>query len=374
MKIGVMLRTIDEKQGIGVYTQNLMDHLLPIDKDNEYVLFYLSPQFLGRYAHYSNVYEKLVTAPNKLIWDQIKIPIEAKRHSVDVIFNTKFTVPLFTTAKTVMVLHGSEWFVYPQFSKRWDIFYVKLMMPIYHRAASKVIAVSNKAKKDLVEHAGADSRRFTTIYLAPGEQFSVTPDESTLRTVKERYGLPERFNLDAGGIYPGKNIKNLLRAFAKMRDKIPHKLVIAGTLRHHYNEQLRPIQQYGLEDEVMFIGWVPQEDMPALYRLADLFLFPSFYESCSVSLLEAMASGCPIVTSRTGGTPEVVGHAAMFIEPQDPEDIAKVASQVLTSQSLRQELVYRGLERSKRFSWEKCAKETLAVLERVAGADVTTEV
>ena len=365
MTIGVMLRTMHEKQGIGVYTQNLMNHLLPLDQHNEYVLFYRNPEFLGQYAQYPNVREKLVTAPNKLIWDQVKIPLAVKREGVDLIFHTKFTVPIFTRAKSVMVLHGSEWYVYPQFSERMDILYIKLMMPIYHRRAAAVISVSNRAKEDMNHYVAVHKDKIKTVYLAPDPRFRQDVNGDVLRTTRDKYNLPEKFIFNAGGIYPGKNIKRVLMAYANIRHKIPHKLVLAGVLRRKYHDELKPIQEYGLEDDVVFPGWIPQKDMPALYKLADLFLFPSFYESCSVALLEAMASGCPIVTTNTGGTPEIIGDSAILLDPMDTDGIAEAVERVLSNRQLRQELVDKGLKQSQRFSWEKCARETLSVLEHV---------
>ncbi len=367
MRIGVMLRTIDERQGIGVYTQNLMDHLLPLDNENEYVLFYRNPEFLGRYTHHDNVRDKLVTAPNKLVWDQVKIPLEARREGVDLIFHTKFTVPLFTRCKTVMVLHGSAWYVDPQSYKPVDLFYIKRMMPVYHRKADMVISVSDRAKEDMRLYAGADPHKLKTVYSAPDSQFFEMPDEDTLRQVREKYELPERFILNVGSVSTAKNIKNLLGAYGRVRDKIPQKLVIAGRLRYGSSDEFAPLDEYDLRDDVVFPGWVPQEDMPALYRLADLFLFPSWYESCSVALLEAMASGCAIVTSNTGGTPELTGDAAVLVDPGDPEAIAEAVHRVLADERLRQQMVRKSLKQGNQFTWERTARETLAILQSLNG-------
>ena len=367
MRIGVMLRTIDERQGIGVYTQNLMDHLLPLDKENEYVLFYRNPEFIGRYAHHDNVREKLVTAPNKLVWDQVKIPLEARRQGVDLIFHTKFTVPLFTRAKTVMMLAGSAWYVDPQSYTRLDLFYVKRMMPVYHRKADMVISVSDRAKHDMCLYAGAEARKFKTVYLAPDDRFFETPDEDTLKKVREKYELPERFILNVGSVSTAKNIKNLLGAYGRVRDKIPQKLVIAGRLRYGSSDEFGPLDEYDLRDDVVFPGWVPQEDMPALYRLADVFLFPSWYESCSVALLEAMASGCAIVTSNTGGTPELTGDAAVLVDPNDPQDIADAVESVVSDEQFRQQLKRDSQKRGRQFTWGRTARETLGVLQSLNG-------
>ena len=390
MKIGVMLRTIDRHKGIGVYTQSLMDHLLPLDTKNEYVLFYYSPKSLGRYARYPHVREKLVAPPlsrpllrassspdssaykgiwdqmNQAIWDQVKIPIEAKREGVDLLFNPTDSIPLFARCKKIMTFHDAAWYVFPQFHPRTVVYYVKLIMPMYLRRSDVVISVSNRAKQDIGIYTGTDLRKVKTIYLAADKGFSQTPDESMLKAIRAKYSLPERFILNVGHIYPSKNPKNILRAYAKLRGKIPHKLVMAGGMRWKYADELKPLEEYALHDDVVFLGLVPHEDLPAIYRMADLFLFPSKYESCPVALLEAMACGCPVVSSPVGGIPEVAGDAAILVDPNDPEAIAEAVYRVLTDEQLRQELSRRSLEQSKHFTWEKCARETLALFESVS--------
>ena len=226
-----------------------------------------------------------------------------------------------------------------------------------------VIAVSNRARKDISIYAGADPNKVKTVYLGPDDRFRKALSKDLLKTIKQKYNLPDRFILNVGLIYPGKNIKNILQAYAKLHKKIPQKLVVAGDLRWKYEDQLKPLDEYHLHDDVIFPGWVAHEDLPAFYQMADLFLFPSIYESCPIALLEAMASGCPVVTSNTGGTPEIAGDAAILLDPNDPEAIAAAVHSVLTDAQLREALIRKGVEQSKRFSWERCARETLELFE-----------
>jgi hypothetical protein len=144
MRIGLMLRSLDEQGGIGVYTRNLVQELLSIDHRNQYVLFYRSPDHIGRYAHYSNVTERVTRAPNKAFWDQIAIPYACWREKVDVILHPKFTVPLLAACKAVMVVHGADWFLPGQakYYGRWDVWHIRTVMPWYFKKADKVISVS----------------------------------------------------------------------------------------------------------------------------------------------------------------------------------------------------------------------------------------
>ena len=152
MRVGIMLRTAREEQGIGIYAQNIIKHLLNLDKKNHYILFFRPGEQLDEYSKYPNVTQRIVKMPTKLLWDQLAIPYLAKKEGLDVIFNTKFTVPILAPCKTIMVLHGSEWYVYPEFYPRWDIIYVKIMMPLYLKRASRIISVSKRAKEDILQH------------------------------------------------------------------------------------------------------------------------------------------------------------------------------------------------------------------------------
>lgn len=368
MKIGVMLRSIDEKQGIGVYTQNIMDHLLRLDTENEYVLFYRSQQFLGRYADYDHVREKLVTAPNKLIWDQVKIPLEARRERLDLIFHTKFTVPLFTGSKTVMVLHGSEWFVYPKAYKFLDRTYVRAMMHRYCDKATSIISNSEMTKGDFVNLLGVSPDKIKTTLFGYDSRFGPIDDSALLERVRDRYHLPNEFILFVGRIYPGKNFGNLIQAFSEIHTRIPHKIVVAGHPRYDYEGDLAKVETLGLQDKVLFTGWVPQEDLVAFYNLADVFVLPSFYEGFGIPVVEAMACGCPVVASQAGALPEVAGGAALLVDPNNPGEIATAIISSLTDERLKRQLVRQGLQRAKAFSWEKCARQTLEVLEYVGNS------
>jgi len=365
MRIGMMLRTLDEQYGIGMYTRYLLGELLALDRRNEYVLIYRRPEHLGKYADHPNVEEILLPGSSKLIWDQLSVPLLARRRKLDLIFHTKFTVPLVTRCKTVMVLHGSEWFVHPEMSPWLDIQYVKLMMPRYVGRADGVVSVSNRAKADIERYTRVDPDKVRTVHLAANERFRVIDDTTELERARAKHGLPERYLLFVGKIYPGKNLGNVLRAFARVRERIPHKLVICGDVYWKYEQDLALLDELGLADDVVRLGWVHPDDLPGIYNLADALVFPSFYESCPAPPWEAMACATPVVASPTGGTAEVVGDAALFVEPTDVEGIAEAIRRVLTDAALREDLVRKGFEQVARFSWARCARETLDFVEEI---------
>lgn len=362
MRIGVMLRAIDEKQGIGIYTQNLMDRLLSLDRRNEYVLFYRNETFLGRYAHHPHVAEHLLDAPNKMLWDQLKIPAAARRERLDLIFHPKFTVPLFTTRKTVMTIHGASWFVRPDlYPNKLDLAYVKAVMPAYCRKADFIIANSDLTRDDFIRILKVPAEKIRTVRLGTSERFRAMEDRATLDAAWKKYDLPDKFILSVIKYDPRKNFENLIAAFRLLRKRTPCKLVVTGLGCEKYIEEYR-LKEDGTADDVQFLGWVEQEDLPALYNLATCHFFPSVYEEFGIPVCEAMACGCPPVVASTGALPEIAGDAGIIVDPFNPTAMADALERVWSDGTYRADCSRRALERAKEFTWDRCARETLDVL------------
>lgn len=374
MKIAVCARTWDEQGGIGVYTRNLLSQLVKLDRRNEYVIFYRDPIHVGQFSHYENVTEVHVPYRKRLlggqiatlIWDQVSTLRCARQHDVDVIFHAKFAIPLFTKRKTVMVLHGTERFFYPQFSNAGDMLFFHTVYPYYLKRASAIIAVSNRAREDIIAQLNIDPSKVITVHLAISPIFRKIENATLLDDVRKKYKLPDRFILHVGHVYPGKNFGRLLRAFSRVREHTDIKLVNVGTPRRKYSGDLSLIRELQLDPHVQLAGYVPYEEIAALYNLAEVVAFPSIYESFGLPVLEAQACGCPLVTSNTGGIPEVAGDAAIFIEPGDIESIAAGILRALEDEPLRNKLIARGLKNVARFSWTTAAQETLAALQRLS--------
>lgn len=362
MRIGVMLRHVGERGGIVVYTTNILNHLFRIDSKNEYILIFNSYDQLGRFPLTPNVKEKVINFSNKIWWDQVLIPMFAKKEKLDLIYNPKMSIPFFTHCKTVSCIHGGEQFVVPWVFKWYDRIYFTIANRLYCKKASAVITMTHQGARDISHYMGADPSKVHVIYEAYNEHCKILEYEQTKIVIK-KYLLPERFILFIGGLNPLKNFGNLLRAYKKVQNTIPHKLIVVGFNRWKFSKDLKLVDQLGLRDHVLFKGFVPDEEIPAFYNLADLFVFPSLYEGFGIPVLEAMACGCPVITTKTGCSPEVAGGAAILIDPYSPEEIAEAIQRVLTDEPLRKNLIKKGLTRVIPFSWEKCAKETLALFE-----------
>lgn len=364
MVIGIMLRHLKKQAGgIGTYTDNLMDHLLRLDSTNRYVLMYSDEHLVGTYSNYPHVEEVVVRSSSRLTWDQIAVPSVAIKKGVDVIFNPKHSVPLLTRCKTVYVLQGADWFVFPNNYKMHDRIYHKMFAWLFIKKSDAIISISHSTTGDILRYASIDPGKVKTIHFGVGNHFRPIRDSNRLEDVRRKYDLPSRFILYVGQIYPMKNVPRIAEAFSSLRGRVPHRLVIVGKPGQKGRKELAVIERYNLGKDLVVTGWIPVEDLPVIYNLADAFIFPSLYEGFGLPLLEAMACGCPVVTSNRGATREITGDAAKLVAPTDVDAIAGGIFEVLSNRALRDDLVQRGFRRAKQFSWERCARETLGVLE-----------
>lgn len=364
-----MLRCLDEHGGISIYARNILEELLRLDRENGYVLYYRNPDHLGRYSHFENVEERVVGPSPKPLWDQVAIPLACWKDRVDLVFHPKFTVPLLAPCKAVMTVHGADWFIpeHAQYYGWLDVQYIKAVMPRYFQKADAVVSVSELTTQNFNEILGLTEDKIKTIYFGPARHFRRITDKTVLAEVKSRYGLPEQFifALTKAGGGDRKNFGQMLQAYAIHHGRSPHKFVVGGKdLERFRTDYNIPDKGYGAD--VIFPGWIRQEDLPAVYSLADIFLYPSNVEAFPIPITEAMACGTPIVTSNANGLKEIAGEAAVFVDPQDPQEIANAIQRVLSDAELRRSLRVKGLTRSTRYSWERCAQETLALLQNVA--------
>jgi glycosyltransferase involved in cell wall biosynthesis len=367
MKIGVMLRHWGQPGGIGIYTANIMNALLQVDQHNQYLLMYRDPEQLGLFADRPNVQEMVLHAPTRLLWDQVAVPRVAQREKLDMVYNPKLSIPLFPGCKTVLASHGGAHFVVPQAFPWYDRLYFTIANHLYFRRADAVIAMTELGAAEIVKYMGIPRARIHAIHESYNERCHVLPREET-EAAHRKYNLPEQFILWVGGISPLKNFGNILRGFAQIHRDFPHRLVVAGFRRWKFSKDLHVIDELGLRDAVQFTDYVPPEEIPALYNLASAFVFPSIYEGFGLPILEAMACGCPVITSQTGYAPEVAGRAAILVNPYRPDEIGTAIRNVLSDPALREELMQRGLEWVKEFSWMKTAAQTMELFETLTGA------
>jgi len=364
MKIGIMLRHINELGGIVVYTKNLIENLLEIDKKNEYVFLYNTYSLMGTYSKYKNVKEVVINIPNKLLWDQIGVPKAVKSEKIDIIFNPKLSIPVFAPSKKVFTLVGLEQFTLPNIFKWYDRIYFCIMTPLFCRRANAIIVMTNTGKKDLIKYLNVNSNKIKVIYGSYHKRFEVKKNIENLLVIKQKYNLPEKYIFFIGGITPLKNFSNVIKAFKIIKKKVPVRLVVAGFKRWKYAKDIDLINKLNLQNDVINLGFIQDDDLPYLYNLAQCLIFPSLYEGFGIPILEAQACGCPVITSKTGCTPEVSGGAALLVDPYNCEEIAQAIYDILNNRDLREKLIANGLENVKNFSWSKTAEQTLQLFKK----------
>jgi glycosyltransferase involved in cell wall biosynthesis len=371
MRIGLMLRAYDEQGGVGVYTRNIVRELLAFDRDNEYILLFRNPDHLSLYQEYPNVRTRLVQGNHPAWWDQVIIPLACVQEQLDVLFHPKFTAPLLAPCPVVMTVHGADWFIPEQayYYTAADVCYIRTFMPLYFKKCARVISVSKLTTSNFERVLRLPPGKIQTVYFAPARHFQRVTDETELARVRARYKLPERFILTLTK-RKGEGRKNLGQIFAAYQlyhqaAGTPHSLVVGGKDCYLFREEFSlPADSYGMD--IHFPGWIDQVDLPAVYSLADLYLYPSNLEAFPIPVSEAMACGTPLVTSNVNGLVEIAGDAALLVDPQDAQSIANAIQRVLNDSSVRNSLSLRGLERSKLFSWDITTRQTLEILTSVA--------
>lgn len=371
MKIGIDMRMLNWS-GIGRYTYNLVDGLMRIDKDNEYILF-LNEDDIDNYTITNeNFSKKPLSSKVFSLEGHYQLTSSLWRERLDLFHSLHFPVPLLWRHNLVTTIHDLIPLIYPEsLPSRMSRIYCYLMMRAAARKSRRVIANSYYTGRDIVRYLKISESKVKVIYEGVNENYHPVQNESRLRKVKERYKTSEKFIFYVGHWKPYKNILRLMRAFHKLKikTKIPHKLVIGGRKDPNYREIPALARNLGLEDDIIFPGYIPEEDLPILYSAAKLFIFPSLYEGFGLPVLEAMACGVPVVSSNTSSLPEIAGDAAIFVNPCSTEEIAQAMQEVLRDEKLRQKLIQKGLARAKLFAWEKTSRETLQVYEQVLKAD-----
>ncbi len=375
MKIGVDARVIKKYPGLGRYCINILKGLSDIDIDNEYIVFTLIPEkldFLHAHKNFRIVQADYPVLSYKTLYAFSRF---INNYKPDTFLSTFQVAPLNVSCPMVMVLHDMmdlmyrDAFTHHNFIIRTGLnWFFKYTIPRSVNKASAIITVSESTKRDLLDYFGMNEKKVTAILEGVEENFKPVTDREVLLKVKDRYKLPDRFVLYLGSIKPYKNLHGVLEAFSKLSEIGLHddiKLIIGGLKHFSLDKFNAKIEKLNIRDKVQRIGFIKEEDLPAVYSLAEVFLFPSIWEGFGLPALEAMACGVPVVTSNTSSLPEVVGDAGIKVDPHNIAEIAYNLNKLLQDPELRRGLSEKGIERARTFSWKKAAEETLEVLGAV---------
>jgi glycosyltransferase involved in cell wall biosynthesis len=373
--------------GVARYTRSLVTALADLDRQNDYTLFYGGrglPRDTPEYAYIQDLERRrrnlhIRELPGSarqlnILWNRLRLPIYADRLAggADVLHAPDFVLPPTATARTVVTIHDLSFLTLPEVHDPGNVAYLKSRVPGAVRRASRIIAVSETTRQDVIRHLRVRPERVITVPNGVELHFQPLPAPDLAAqapAARRRLGLPPRYILHVGTIEPRKNLVRLIGAYmglvAAGRDD-GHDLVLAGRRGWMYDSVFQAAEDSGLRPRIHFLDYVPEPDLPLLYNLATVFVYPSLYEGFGLPLLEALACGTPVVAARTPSLVEVAGSAAMLIDPQDETAITLALELLIESPAKRQNLHQAGLARAAHYPWSAAARLMLGVYAGLA--------
>ena len=348
--------------GVGTYTASLYAHL----QRGSTILLPLS-HYPGDYRWSANGNGSQKSGGNKTLWMQWTLRRQVNQLHLDVCHFTNSVAPLWIGCPSVLTIHDMTLWLYPSFHPRRRLLSMRPIIPLATRQASAIITVSQSAKEDIVRILDVPPEKVKVIYEAPGSEFRPMNGSADLAFAKKIFDLPKEFILHVGTLEPRKNLVRLLEAFTELRIKgaMKHHLVFVGKPGWGFSDIFAAVEDLGIQRYVSFLDYVPSRWLAAIYNLADVLIYPSLYEGFGLPIVEAMASGTPVITSPNGALREIAADAAAFVQPEQAASIAETLLQVLSNKALQSELAAKGLARAAAFSWEQTARETLLLYSHV---------
>lgn len=371
---------VEKKVGISEYAFELLWQF----KNVQYPIFniqfqiYLKTVPRDELPKESENWKYKIVKPAKL-WTQLGLPFSLffSKPRPDVFFSPTHYAPRFCPVKTAISIMDLSFIYYPEMFKKSDLYQLKNWTAYSAKKANKIFTISQASKNDIIKIYQIPEEKVVVTY--PGikmesSKFNPPIGGQSSKFLEQKYGIDGNYILFVGTLQPRKNIARLIEAFsitlknADQDAKKPRKslqLVIIGKKGWLYEEILEASKKFNIENSVKFLDFVPDEDLPSFYSNALYFILPSLYEGFGLPVLEAMKNGCPVITSSVSSLPEAGGNAALYVNPEDVEDIASKMKLLLDDERKRKEMIKKGYEQIKKFSWEKTAKQTLEVLEEM---------
>lgn len=359
MKVAIDMRA-HPRSGMGNYSRTLLNKLPGAFPEVETVA--LSDEVVIDQRKFLGLWSRI----RRLWWEQTDLPKLLKQNKVDLLHNPmNFGLPYRQVCKSVVTIHDVIPLVYQDIylARRIERVYYQLAIRIAVRRSAAIITDSFFSRDEISKYLSISKEKIRVIYLACGEEFKPLTDPAAQRIPAHKFGLKRPYILTIGGNEPRKNVARLIKAFGKFSESLGIDLaVIGGSWRETaLNSNTQETEH------VFYLGSVKQQELVSLYNMAELFVFPSLYEGFGLPVLEAMACGTPVAAANSSSIPEVAGDAAALFDPLDEEDMSRVILEVLENRRLREELSLKGLERSKRFTWEKTLAQTVEIYRKVLG-------
>lgn len=378
MKIGIEGQRLFrvKKHGMDMVALELIKNLQLIDTENEYYIFIKPDEDKSCLKETKNFHIIELDGGAYPIWEQKTLPKAAEQYNCDILHCTSNTAPIKCSMPLMVTLHDIIYLESISIFKKGGTWYQKLgnmyrryIVPRVVEKSEKIITVSHFEKNRIREFFGLPEtdQKLVAVYNGVGEHFKPITDTSILETVKYKYKLPDRYVFFLGNTDPKKNTKGVLKAFSdylKTTDD-PIKLVMLDYEKKALDALLAEIGDKSLIEHIHLTGYVVNTDLPAIYSMANLFLYPSLRESFGIPMLEAMRCGVPVITSNTSSMPEVAGDGAMFIDPFKPEEITLAMQRMLSDEKIREEYIEKGFKQAEKFSWKQMAIEVLKLYEEI---------
>jgi glycosyltransferase involved in cell wall biosynthesis len=368
VRIGIDARKLHDF-GIGTYIRNLLRELARIDTTTEYVLF-CHPDDTGIAATLGENFRAVAERAGPYsVTEQISIPLAVRREKLNLFHAPHYVLPFLTPGRKVVTIHDCIHLMFPQYlPNRLSYTYARASLWTAAHKSDRIFTVSEQSKRDILKFFKVPPEKIIVTPNAIDDKFSVAPSEELVMQTRDRYQLSPSYILYVGNIKPHKNLVRLIEAFHHVRrqGRAELELLIIGDEISKLQSLRRAVHKHQLHRHVRFLGYVPDKTLAVLYRLASVFVFPSLYEGFGLPPLEAMASGTPVVTSNVSSLPEVVGDAAVLVDPYSPEAIAEGILLVLRSNHVREELQARGIIRSQEYSWARSVQRVREIYGEVA--------
>ncbi len=363
-----------EKTGTEWYSYHLIQELKKIADLKDRFILYSREKLRGDLGKLSeNWQSKILSWRPKKFWTQIRLSWEMRRRPPEVLFVPAHTLPFIHPQKTVTTCHDVAFLRLPQVYDWPALKYHELALKFALRHATKIITVSEFTKSEILEFFKISPERIAVVPNGyDSSRYKIIDDKEAIKKVLEKCKISQPYILYVGRLELKKNTPGLLEAFKILKKNLKSsaensqlKLVLAGQPGFGFEKVAKAIVDNDLHDQIIMPGWVEPDDLPYLMNGANAFVFPSFYEGFGIPILEAMASGTPVVCSGIPALREVAGEAAYFVDPYEPKNIAEGIERVLGDEHLREDLRIRGLAKAQDFSWDRCARETWKVLENL---------
>ncbi len=369
MRIGIDAHAVGS--GLGgneSYITGLLDALGRIESHHEFVAYFASEGAASSWrGRYDNIVVRQFRTHSRLARLLMELPARAARDRVDVL-HVQAVAPPVGLVPIVATVHDICYEFFPEYFERSEALQLRAAIRMTAHRARRIITVSETTKRDIIDVYGIPPAKIDVAYNGVDHgRFRPSGDGSG---VLVRYGIRSPYVLAVGNLQPRKNLGRLIDAFAMLRrsrPELPHRLVLVGKAAFRHSETHERVRERGLEDRVIFTGYVPNEDLPALYGNAAVFAYPSLYEGFGLPVAEAMACGAPVLTSDRASLPEVAGDGAVLVDPENTSSIQEGLLRILADPALAGTLAARSTQRAQTFTWESAARTTLACFETAVG-------